>query len=163
MESAPDPDSTPVTRALQKMGVPHRFFRHPNPVRSFEQAAAERGQRPSQIVRSLVFRLSGGEFIMVLVAGPQQISWPALRAYLGQSRVTMASAEEVLEVTGYPTGAVSPIGLPAPMRLLVDRSLLAEAEISIGSGVHSTTIILKTADLLPALPAYELGDFSQAG
>lgn len=162
MDPYSDADSTPVTRALEEAGVSYRFFRHPNPVQSLEQAAAERGQRNSQIVRSLLFRVGAGEFVMVLVAGPQQISWPALRSYLGQSRLTMASADEVLAVTGYPTGAVSPFGLPAPLRLLVDNSLLAEEEVSIGSGVRSTTVILKTADLIRALPPHEAGDFSAA-
>jgi len=38
-------DSTPVIRALTKMNIPHRFFRHPGPIHSLEQAAEERGQK----------------------------------------------------------------------------------------------------------------------
>ena len=151
--------STPVTRALDELGVPYRFFRHPGPVHSLEQAAAERGQRPGQVVRSIVFRLAKDSFVMVLIAGPQQISWPALRAYLGQSRLTMASEADVLAVTGYQPGSVSPFGLPAPIRLLVDGSVLAEEELSIGSGVRGTTVIMQRDDLLRALGPYELGDF----
>jgi Cys-tRNA(Pro)/Cys-tRNA(Cys) deacylase len=154
--------STPVTRALDELGVPYRFFRHPGPVHSLEQAAAERGQRPEQVVRSLVFRLAKNSFVMVLAAGPRQISWPALRLYLGQSRLTLASEAEVLAATGYQPGSVSPFGLPAPMRVLVDRSVLAEDELSIGSGVRYTTVILGRGDLLRALGAYELGDFGAA-
>jgi prolyl-tRNA editing enzyme YbaK/EbsC (Cys-tRNA(Pro) deacylase) len=45
------------------------------------------------------------------------------------------------------------------MRILVDRALLAEEEVSMGSGVQGTTIILRTADLMKALPAAEIGDF----
>lgn len=152
-------DSTPVTRALDEKGIPHRFFRHPGQVRSLEQAARERGQQPEQIVRSILFRLSEDEFIMVLIAGPQQISWPALRSYLGHSRMTMASREEVRQVTGYELGAVSPFGLPGPVRILVDESVLAPAEISIGSGVRNATVILKSADLMKALGKVEIGKF----
>ena len=86
----------PVSQALTDMGIPHRVFRHPGPVKSLEQAAAERGQLPEQIVRSIVFRLSADEFVMALMAGPQQIDWKALRRYLGEKRLTMASEEEVL-------------------------------------------------------------------
>lgn len=150
---------TPVTRALRASGVPFRFFRHPGPVHSLEQAAAERGQQPEQVVRSILFRLSEGEYLMVLVAGPSQISWPALRSYLGRSRLTMAPQDEVLAITGYPPGAVSPFGLPQPLRILVDRSVLAQEEISIGSGVRSTTVIMKRSDLLDALGQVEIGDF----
>jgi len=162
------PDSTPVTEFLTGLGIPHRLFRHLGPVTSLEQAARERGQRPGQVVRSLVFRLSprsgqqAGEvkYVMVLVAGPAQVSWPALRSYLGQSRLTTASEAEVLAVTGYPIGAVSPLGLPSPMRTLVDHSVLREEEVSIGSGQRHATVILKTADLLKALGQVEVGEFT---
>lgn len=161
------PLETPVGKHLHSLGIPCREFRHPGPIHSLEQAAAERGQRPEQVVRSILFRLSqppshdpGGEFVMVLIAGPAQVSWPALRRYLGQSRLTMASQAEVLAVTGYQTGAVSPFGLPQPLRVLVDESLLAEEEISLGSGVRGTTIILKRDDLMRGLGEIEVGNFT---
>lgn len=152
-------DTPPVSQHLTQLGIPHRVFRHPGPVHSLEQAAAERGQRPEQVVRSILFRLAESTFIIVLAAGPQQISWPALRRYLGQSRMTMATPEEVLQVTGYPIGAVSPFGLPQPLRVLVDESLLGEEQLSIGSGVRAVTIILQRDDLLRALPEAEIGSF----
>ena len=161
MTSRP-PDSsegTPVTTALDVVGIPYQFFKHQGEVKSLEQAAEERGQEPGQIIRSIVFRLAQDEFLMVLVAGPAQISWPALRAYLGQSRLTMASEEEILAATGYPVGAVSPFGLPKPMRTLVDRSVIQEREVSIGSGVRYTTVILNGPDLVHALGEVEFGDF----
>lgn len=151
----------PVSRAVSALGVPHRVFRHPGPVSSLEQAALERGQEPGQVVRSLVFRLSEGEFVMVLVAGPAQVSWPALRNHLGRSRISMASEEEVLSATGYRVGAVSPFGLPAPMRTLVDERVFIPEEVSIGSGERSVTVILASADLRLALGDVEVGRFVQ--
>jgi Cys-tRNA(Pro) deacylase len=145
----------PVSLALEKLEVPHRVFTHPGPVDSLEQAARERGQRPEQVVRSILFRTGEDEYLLALVAGPAQISWKALRAYLGQSRLTMANEDEVLAVTGYPVGAVSPFGTLRPLRVLVDRGVFAEEEISIGSGVRGTTVILKSADLRRALGEFE--------
>jgi Cys-tRNA(Pro)/Cys-tRNA(Cys) deacylase len=154
-------ESTPVTQALDASGTPYRFFRHSGPVHSVEQAARERGQVPDQVVRSILFRISHDHYVMVLAAGPHQISWPALRSYLSQSRLTLARPDEVLAVTGYPIGAVSPFGLPSPTRILLDRHVLDHAEISIGSGVRNTTIILQTQDLIKALGEVEIGDFVQ--
>ena len=152
-------ESTPVTRALDEIGVPYRFFSHQGKVHSLEQAAEERGQSPEQIVRSILFRLSEGEFVMILVAGPQQIAWPTIREYLGVSRISMAKEKDVLKVTGYPLGAVSPFGLPGPMRILVDDSVFNEQEISIGSGVRYSTVIMKSSDLRRALGDVEVGCF----
>jgi Cys-tRNA(Pro) deacylase len=142
---------TPVTRELDQKQIPYELFTHDGPVRSLEQAAAERSQQPEQVVRSLLFRLAQAEFLMVLVAGPQQIDWKQLRRTLGQSRLTMASADELRRITGYEMGAVAPFGLPTPMRILVDQSVLNQTDISLGSGVRGTAVLLKTADLLTAL------------
>ena len=150
---------TPVTRDLDAKGIPYRLFTHPGQVQSLEQAAQERGQRPEQVIRSILFRLSADQFVMVLTPGSQQISWPALRQHLGISRISMASPEEVLERTGYLHGAVSPFGLPAPIRILIDQGVFAEEEISIGSGVRNSTVIMKTADLRHALVDFESGCF----
>ena len=69
------------------------------------------GQSPDQVIRSIVFRLSKGEYAMVLIAGARQVSRQTLPRAVGQSRLTMASEEELLRVTGYAMGAVSPFGL----------------------------------------------------
>ncbi len=151
----------PVARALTALGLPHRVFVHLGPVHSLEQAAVERGQTPEQVIRSIVFRLGKDEFVMVLMAGPQQVSWPALRRTLGQSRVTMAREEEVLAATGYAIGAVAPFGLPRPMRVLADENVFAPEEVSIGSGVRGTTIILRSDDLRRALGEVEVGRFGE--
>lgn len=142
---------TSVTRALETLGISHRLFRHPGPVTSLEQAARERGQQPEQVVRSIVFRVAKNEFVMVLVAGAQQVSWPRLRRQLGQSRITLANETELLSATGYVVGAVSPFGLPRPMPVLIDESVLAVEDISIGSGERGATVIMHSADLLRAL------------
>ncbi len=153
-------DQPPVSHILTSLGLPHRTFRHEGQVTSLEQAASERGQTPAQVIRSIVFRLGEGNFVMVLMAGPAQISWPALRSHLGQSRITMASEEEVLAATGYRVGTVSPFGLPRPMRILADENVFEPEEISLGSGMRNTGIIMKSADLQRGLGNIETGKFS---
>jgi Cys-tRNA(Pro)/Cys-tRNA(Cys) deacylase len=154
-------NSTPVTRALDDLHIPYRVFQHSAPVNSLEQAAHERGQSPEQVIRSIVFRVSQDEYVMVLMAGAQQVSWQALRKYLGVSRVTMATQEELHTATGYEIGAVSPFGLPKPMRVLVDESVFIPNEVSIGSGSRGTTVILLTEELRRALGNFELVKLAQ--
>ncbi len=155
-----NPRSTPVTRALDALAIPYTFFQHQGTVSSVEQAAAERGMGIDQVIRSIVFRTGPGAFVMVLVSGTRQIAWPALRRKLGQSRLTMASEDEVLASTGYRLGAVSPFGLPAPMPVLVDRSVLANQVVSLGAGVRHSAVVLKSADLLKGLGEAEVVDLA---
>jgi Cys-tRNA(Pro)/Cys-tRNA(Cys) deacylase len=149
-------EKPPASIALEKLNIPHRVFRHEGPLMSFEQAAAERKQRPEQIVRSILFQIRPEDFVMVLVAGREQVDWRKLRQLVGRSRVRMATEEEVLEVTGYRVGTVSPFGLKNQIRVLIDASVLSEEEVSTGSGMRNIAIILKSKDLQRALGESEI-------
>jgi Cys-tRNA(Pro)/Cys-tRNA(Cys) deacylase len=146
----------PASIALDSLGIPHRIFRHERPVSSFEEAASARNQRPEQIVRSILFQVKPGEFVMVLMAGPDQVDWKKLRQLVKRSRVRMATEAEVLEVTGYKVGTVSPFGLKNQVQVMIDASVLNEEEISIGSGVRNTAIIMKSDDVRRALGEAEI-------
>ena len=56
-------------------------------------------------------------------------------------------------------GTMYPRLLPEPVPVLVDESVLAQDEVSLGSGVRGTTIILKTSDLMRALGDVDVGEF----
>ena len=151
---------TPVTLELDGKKIPYKLFQHPQEIKSLEHAAKERGQEPNQIIRTIVFRCKKDSFIIVLMPGNRRVSWSALRKYVGQSRITMASEEEVLFITGYKLGAVSPFGLPVPLRILVDKSVINQEIISIGSGQRGLAVIIRSEDLLAALKIFELGYYS---
>ncbi len=152
--------STSATRRLEELGIPFRVFEHVSPPSSLEEAARQRGQLPEQVIRSILFRCHDGEFFLALMAGPGQISWRKLRRHLGVSRISMASEKEVLEVTGAVVGAVTPLGLHHPLRILADVSVFRPQEISLGSGVRGVAILLKSADLQRSLGQVEIDIFS---
>lgn len=148
----------PVSILLSSHDIPHRVFQHHHPIRTLEQAAEERGQKPEQVIRSILFRLGTNEFLMVLVAGPSQIPWARLRKLLNQNRLSMASDEQVHQISGYLPGAVSPIGIETPLRILADRRVFLPVEISLGSGQRGTAIIMASQDLFKIVPNLEIVD-----
>jgi Cys-tRNA(Pro) deacylase len=153
----------PAAVWLNENNIPFKLYVHDGPIRSIEQAAAERNQDISQVVRSILFRLNEGEYAIVLAAGKQQISWKALRTHFGMSRLTMASPEEVYKVTGYKIGTVSPFGLKTKVPMLADENVFAQPAVSMGSGVSGTAILMKRKDLKKALGEIETGRFVQYG
>jgi Cys-tRNA(Pro)/Cys-tRNA(Cys) deacylase len=150
--------NTAVTEALDALEIPYRLHIHQNPLRSLEQAAQERGLEPTQIVRSLLFRCEHETYVLVLIAGSKKVNWTKLRRHLGVSRITTATPEQVLEITGYPPGTVSPFGLASPLRILADHGITDHEEISLGAGIPNAGILLARDDLLKALNL-EMGDF----
>lgn len=159
MDTSTSPNKPPASLALDSLGIEHRVFIHDKPVTSFEEAASHRNQRPGQIVRSILFNIRPEEYLMVLVAGPDQIDWKKLRQFVKRSRVRMATEEEVLEVTGYRIGTVSPFGVKNQVQVLIDASVLKEEEVSVGSGVRNMAIIMQSADLRKALDKSEIVNF----
>lgn len=147
---------TPAVAMLQKSGETFRIFQHEQPVNSLRQAAEERGHLPDQVIRSILFRLSETNFVMVLIAGEKQISWKALRAYLGERRLTLATPEEVLAQTGYEIGAVTPFGLPQPIRILADSSVFTQTEISLGSGKKGHALVISPVVIQRLFPGIEV-------
>jgi prolyl-tRNA editing enzyme YbaK/EbsC (Cys-tRNA(Pro) deacylase) len=45
------------------------------------------------------------------------------------------------------------------MRVLIDSSVLEQEVISLGSGLRGTAVIMRSADLMVALPAPEISHF----
>lgn len=97
---------------------------------------------------------------MVLMPGPGQVPWKALRHYLGQSRISMATNDELLRATGYRPGTVNPFGLPHTMRVLIDQGVLNQPMVSLGSGRPGIAIMIEPDEILKALDRVEVVNFS---
>ena len=153
------PVSTRATQALDLLSIPYRIFEHIHLPGSLEEAARERGQSPGQVIRSILFRYQKEKFFLVLSAGPGQISWRKLRAHMEASRISMATEAEVLTITGYAVGTVSPLGVAQSIPILADASIFTQEEVSLGSGLRGVAIIMKSSDLKRALGKIEVGQF----
>ena len=88
-----------------------------------QQAADALGCGVAAIVKSLLFE-TDGEPVLVLASGPNRVDVALVGELVGGS-VTMADAKRVKAVTGSSIGGVPPIGHPAPLRTVMDETLLA--------------------------------------
>ena len=77
--------------------------------RTANDAATALGCNVGAIVKSLLFKL-GDKFCLCLVSGDKRCSLNKLKKKLSEKDVSMASPEEVKQITGYTIGGVSPIG-----------------------------------------------------
>ncbi len=135
---------TPATEAVAAAGIDHQVVEYGR-VADIEEAARKRGVPVEKVMKSLVVR-TGDEFVMVIVPGDRVIDWPKLRAVVGKSRMTLATTDEALQVTGYPRGAITPFGAAQQLQVICDAS--ASGEISVGGGAHGMSIHLQVADLV---------------
>lgn len=119
-----------------------------------EEAAQERGVATSQIVKTMVVRKGDGRYCLALVAGDRRMSLKKARKQLADPEARLATREEASEATGYPVGAVAPLGLRHKnVDILFDRRILAEEQVALSSGDPNSGVVLRPADLLSVLPA----------
>lgn len=152
---------TNAMRILDSLGVEYEVKQHSQSVFTAEEAARERGVRVSQIVKTMVAEKSDGRFCLALVPGHRRLSLKKLEQALGDAKVQLASRKEVVDVTGYRVGAVSPIGVRRrKIPVLIDPAILKEEFVSISSGTPDAGIELRSSVLLRVLDA-ALADISE--
>ena len=86
------------------------------------EAASSLGCEIGAIVKSLLFKTENF-FILCLVAGDKKASINKIKKTLNIKDVSMASADDVKNITGYTIGGVSPIGHLNETNILIDNSL----------------------------------------
>ena len=74
------------------------------------------------IVKSLLFRAEN-TFILCLVAGDKKGSLNKIKKITNIKDISMASADEVKDVTGYTIGGVSPVAHLNKVEIFIDKSL----------------------------------------
>jgi len=140
------PPITPATLALDEAGAEYRLV-HYGKVRSAEEAAEKRGIALEALAKTLVIRVSEGEYVLVLVPGHLGLDYRKLRDLLAVRRLTMPDPDEAKGATGYPRGAITPLGA-GDHRTIVDQRLALLPEVSLGSGVHGWAIHLRPGTLI---------------
>lgn len=103
--------------------VDSKILEMPSSTRTAKEAAAAIGCSVSQIVKSLVFRMTNsGNPLLVLTSGTNRVNEAKVGEDIGEL-IGKADPEFVRLHTGYAIGGVSPIGHPNPLRTLIDIDL----------------------------------------
>ena len=145
--------------AAEALGLSFVVTRH-GPVGSLAEAAAARGIRPGQIVKTIVVRVREDDHRFVLVPGDREIAWPKLRALLEVNRISMPSAQAAYDVTGYERGTITPLGARSALPVIADASIAGT--VSIGGGAPGVALSVDAGQLLVALGA-TVADVTDAG
>ena len=90
--------------------------------RTAQQAASSLNCEVGAIVKSLLFKTED-TFTLCLVSGDKKASLNKIKKKLRLKDVSMASADEVKNTTGFTIGGVSPIGHLNKIDILMDNSL----------------------------------------
>jgi len=111
-----------VDTLLREFDSTQRVIVLDNSARTALEAASSLGCEVGAIVKSLLFK-TDFTFILCLVAGDKKASLKKIKKILKIKDASMASADEVKNITGYSIGGVSPIGHLKKVNIFIDNSL----------------------------------------
>ena len=86
----------------------------------------------------------------------------AVRRHLGARRLSFASMDDAIAMTGMEYGGITPIGMPEQWPILVDESVAAHERLIVGSGIRGSKLLV-TGTFLAALPNAEVLPIAQTG
>ena len=111
-------------------------------------AAAALGISTDQIVKSILFLLNG-EPLLVIANGTARIDYKKLATYvnLSRRRIKLATAEQVLAITGFVVGSVPPFGHKRPLRTIVETAVYNKTTIYGGGGESHALLRVDTIEL----------------
>lgn len=129
-----------VTRDLALRAPDLTIIRQDASTATVQEAAAVHGVAPDQIAKTLCVDV-GNRIVMVVMAGTARLDNKRARAALG-GKPRFLGPEAVLEATTHPVGGVCPFGLPSPLPVYCDESLLRFEMIIPAAGDINASVIL---------------------
>jgi Cys-tRNA(Pro)/Cys-tRNA(Cys) deacylase len=156
-------DAVKRTRAIQILedrGIPHEVRSFEAEVFSAEEAAEALGLPPGSLFKTLVARGERRGVVLALVPTDTQLSLRKLAAAADDRRMAMVDARDLMRLTGYHKGGVSPLGGLRAWPTFLDVTARRWPRISVSAGQRGLQILLDPvalADLCGAVFA-DLGE-----
>jgi len=147
MNHHPHPKAAKVQAALTSANLSTQVKELNESTRTAAEAASALGCTIGQIAKSLIFRGSEtGEAILVIASGANRVNEAKVAELIGQP-IKKATAEFVLDKTGFVIGGVPPLGHEQPLKTLIDKDIFAFEIIWAAAGTGHAVFSLTPADL----------------
>lgn len=111
-----------VVEALAALGCEPAVSRFTRGTETAQSSSEELGVGLERIVKSLVLSAGGG-LVVALLPGDRRVDTKKAAAVLGVKKVRLADPGMVLECTGFPVGAVPPLGHRNPIPVIMDEDI----------------------------------------
>jgi len=147
--SAQSPPKTNAARILDRAGIHYelRSYTVDENDLSAPHVAEAVGMPPEQVFKTLVVRGDREGILLASIPASTELELKALAAASGNRKVELVPVKEVLGLTGYIRGGVSPIGTKKPYPLYLDETAILQQVISVSAGIRGCQMLLAPDDL----------------
>ena len=106
-----------------------------------------------QVVKTLVMQRKGGEPLLILMHGGEEVSTRALARQIGARKIQPCEPALAEKLTGYQVGGISPFGTRTAMPVYAEASIFDLPSISINGGRRGMLVALDPAEIKRILDA----------
>lgn len=139
---------------LESMGVCFELIVLTQAVHSVHDVQIACKCEASEVIKTLVF--IGSNPIIVIMPGNKRANITRIEELTGEQSLRMAKPEEVMAITGYSVGSVSPYGISAEVKQIADNSILTLPSLFFGSGKSDVLIKINQIEFVKSF----LGKFA---
>src|SRR3954462_3164950 len=105
------------------------------------------GMPPEQVFKTLVARGDRSGVLMAAIPANAELDLKALAGASSNKKVELVAVKEVLGLTGYIRGGVSPVGTKKPYPLFLDETAELWDVVSVSAGIRGLQMLLAPGDL----------------
>jgi Cys-tRNA(Pro)/Cys-tRNA(Cys) deacylase len=141
---------TNAMRQLDQAGIEYRVetYELEGQDQLADRAALALGIAPERIFKTLVAIGERGGPMLVLVPAGTEVDLRLLARATGDKKVELAAQRDVLGLTGYERGAVTPLAQAKRYPVWIDETVELWDEVGISAGEHGLEILLAPQDLM---------------
>ena len=144
------PTKTNAARILDRAGIAYELLEYAvdQSDLSAPHVAAAVGLPPEQVFKTLVARGDRSGVVLAVIPASAELGLKALAAASGNKNIDLVPLKEVLVLTGYIRGGVSPIGTRKPYPVFLDETVELWDQIAVSAGRRGCQLLLAPADLV---------------
>jgi len=131
---------------LENMGVYFELIVLTQTVHSVHDVQIACKCEASEVIKTLVF--IGRNPIIVIMPGDKRANIAKIEKLTGEQGLRMAKPEEVIAITGYSVGSVSPFGVNTKIKQIADNSILTLPSLFLGSGKSDVLIKINQTEFV---------------
>ena len=144
------PAKTNAARLLDQAGVHYELREYPVSDEHLDapHVAEAIGMPPEQVFKTLVARGDRTGILLACIPANTELDFKALAGASGNKKVELVAVKEVLGLTGYVRGGVSPLATKKPYPLFLDETADLWDVISVSAGTRGCQMLLTPDDLV---------------
>jgi Cys-tRNA(Pro)/Cys-tRNA(Cys) deacylase len=112
------------------------------------QVAEAIGMPPEQVFKTLVARGDRTGVVMAAIPANAELDLKALATASGNKKIDLVPVKEVLGLTGYVRGGVSPVGAKKAYPIYLDETAILWDVISVSAGIRGYQMLVAPHDLV---------------